>query len=479
MQMEKLNYAFDYISKHYIEDVALDPLVEEAIKAVLERLDPHSSYLTREEMMTMLETIDGEFSGIGSTVIIHNDTLIITRVTRGSPAERAELRRNDRVLSVDGHPIVGLDRKSAVELLRGAKGSIARLEVLRRGEALSVDIKRDEVARRSIGKAHIFNDGVAYIPIHNFSKSTVDEFQEAVNELGRFHSMVIDLRGNIGGLLESAVRFSELFLRRGEVILSVENREKTTNYLSSQKGKYCDTPLVVLIDEATASASEIFVGAMQDQDRAVIVGRRSYGKGLIQKLIKFRDESGAKITIARYRTPSGRVIQRPYRMGERKEYDTDTERYNHPDSMRLDTLPRYTTLKSGREVYGGGGIMPDIYIPADTAAKHDDITAREIEEIMIKLFDHTPIEELRAQYPTFADFVQEYNIDEHGHRSIVATFGNITEEGVERIMARLADELYDMGYYYYILYGSHKDKALLKALEVLSSQEATAAILGH
>ena len=316
-QLEKLNQAFHYTNNNYVDNIDLEPLVAEAIDAALKELDPHSSYMTRDEFMAMSQGIQGEFSGIGINFITLRDTIIVTRTLEDSPSERAGLKKNDRILSVNNTPLVGIKRSEAVEALRGKKGSTATLSILRNGEIITKDVIRDDIPTNAIDIAFMLEGDIAYIHVDSFlSKSTTEEFCNAISRLNtKPNGIIIDLRGNVGGLLPSAIQFAELFLTRGDLIVTVEGRKNTTTYQASKSGKYADMPIAVLIDEETASASEIVAGTLQDHDRATIIGRRSFGKGLVQRLIKFKDESGMKITIARYKTPSGRVIQRPYTNG--------------------------------------------------------------------------------------------------------------------------------------------------------------------
>ena len=490
-QLEKLNYTYNYLKNNYIEDIDLAPLVEEAIKATLSELDPHSSYLTREDMQQMLTSIDGEFSGIGSNVAIHNDTLIITRVLSASPSEAAGLRKNDRILSVNDSTLIGLDRKSAVNLLRGPKGSTATLRLKRQGELINIDVQRGDIPTRSVEVAYMLNDSVAYVRVDSFlSRSTADEFVEAVAPLKDMKAIIVDLRGNSGGLLTAAVRLSELFLKRGDPIVSTEGRKGTSSYQSSKNGRYSDIPMVVLIDEHTASASEIFAGAVQDLDRAVVVGRRSFGKGLIQKLVKFKDDTGAKITIARYKTPSGRIIQRPYRMGATEEYNANKERYTLPDTAALNTLPRFTTVRSQRTVYGGGGITPDVYVAADSLPMNPFtrtlVRGKIAQSVIVELFDRIPIDRFTECYPTLDDYIARFNLDDRSkelmlslaqsHDSMVLNDDKGIDESIKIIEAQIAEEVYGEGSYYYI-YGRTRDRILKQALDIVSSPATLTSIL--
>lgn len=486
LQLEKLNQALQYINNNYVDEIDLEPLVAEAIDAVLKELDPHSSYMTREEFKEMHEGIKGEFSGIGSNIITLRDTVIVTRTVEGSPSERAGLKKNDRILSVNDTSLVGVKHAEAVELLRGVKGSIATLSVMRNGEIITIDVKRDDVPTSAISAAFMLEGDIAYIRVDSFlSKTTTEEFCDAIKSLKSTpKAIIVDLRGNIGGLLTSAIHFSELFLKRGESIVTVESRKSATAYQASKNGEYADTPIVVLIDERTASASEIVAGALQDHDRATIIGRRSFGKGLVQRLVKLKDDSGMKVTIARYKTPSGRIIQRPYTNGERDEYNADKERYQRRDTTEIPDSLTFTTLKLKRRVYGGGGISPDIYIEADTThlPKHTQVMLKKKihQAVIVDYFDRVSTEEFIKLYPTLREFDERFCLDDASidllNRLVGAAYPSALNdtEGVVRsleiVKAQIAEELYERGSYFE-LYGAKYDVILHKAIEVIQAQQ--------
>ena len=479
LQLEKLSQAFHYINNNYVDDVDLEPLVAEAIDAALKELDPHSSYMPRDEFMAMNQGIQGEFSGIGINFITLRDTIIVTRTLEGSPSQRAGLKKNDRILSVNDTPLVGIKRSEAVEALRGTKGSTATLAILHNGEIISKDVIRDDIPTNAIDIAFMLEGDIAYVHVDSFlSKSTTEEFCNAINGLdAKPNGIIIDLRGNVGGLLPSAIQFAELFLTRGDLIVTVESRKSTTTYQASKSGIYANLPIVVLVDEETASASEIVAGALQDHDRATIIGRRSFGKGLVQRLVKFKDESGMKITIARYKTPSGRIIQRPYTNGEHEEYHADKERYQRRDTTNIPDSLIYTTLKLKRKVYGGGGISPDIYIERDTTPLHPHtaiVRSKNIaNEVVVDYFDRVSVDEFMEHYPTLNDFRERFELDDTSTELMTRlveaadpTAVNDTEgktQSMQIIEAQIADELYSRGSYY-MLYGSKRDSVLSAAI---------------
>lgn len=484
-QLEKLNQAFQYIRNNYVDDIDLEPLVEEAIDAALKELDPHSSYLSREEYMYMHEGMNGEFTGIGVSLGALHDTIIITRIIEGAPSERAGLKKNDRILSINGSSLVGIKRNEVAMLLRGKRGSIASLSILRNGEIIPIDVERGDIPTKAISAVFTttINGGynIAYLRIDSFlSKTTTEEFSNAIKQLDTEpDGMIIDLRGNTGGLLPSAVQFSELFLKRGETIVTIESRKSTTTYQASKNGQYANTPVILLIDEETASASEIVAGALQDHDRAVIVGRRSFGKGLVQRIVKFKDGAGMKLTIARYKTPSGRAIQRPYRYGARQEYIADTERFTPIDTASIPDSLIFRTLRKGRKVYGGGGISPDIYIAEDSTPQHIFIHILVefgvAHQVIANLLDRVPVDEFMRNYPTFDKYEQEFELDA---QSVELMMRLVTEieptatddlngiaESKSIIRAQLAEDLYGVGSYYK-LYGKERDKVFIRAHEI-------------
>ena len=484
-QLEKLSQAFHYLNSNYVEDIDLEPLVAEAIGAALKELDPHSEYMTRDKFMTINEGIKGEFSGIGTNIITLRDTVIITRILEGSPSQRAGLKKNDRILSVNNTSLVGVSRNEAVEILRGAKNSSATLSILRNGEIITKEVKHNDIPTNAISAAFMHDGNIAYVRVESFlSKTTTDEFCVAIKNLDvKPNAIILDLRGNIGGLLPSAIQFSELFLKHGDHIVTVESRKNTTTYQASKDGKYADMPIAVLIDEDTASASEIVAGALQDHDRAPIIGRRSYGKGLVQRLVKFKDESGMRVTIARYKTPSGRIIQRPYINGEREEYNTNTERYHRRDTTTIPDSLIYTTLNLKRKVYGGGGISPDVYIDADTTTLHPftkvALEHNIIEQVIVDIFDRMSIDEFKREYLTPKEYGQKFALDA---KSIALTKRLVEmidheaandsdglSETLAIITAQIAEEVFGEGLYYK-LYGCTRDKAYICALEIIEDK---------
>lgn len=480
-QIQKLNLVYQHIRNHYVDDVSLEPLVDEAIKATLKELDPHSTYLTKEQMTNLRTRIRGEYAGIGIKYIMHHDTIVVRSVTERSPAERAKIKINDRIIAIDGKSIVGLTTDSIATLFRGAKNTNAMLSIARRSESkpLDINISRDIIESSAISSAFRIGN-VGYISSSAFSKPLAQEFYKAYKKLGGISCLIIDLRDNGGGAITAAIDLTGIFLKKGDVIVSTEGRTNSIVYDKKKDGAILDLPIVVMINENSASASEIFAGAIQDHDRGVVVGRTSFGKGLVQKVIDLKDGSGVCLTTDRYKTPSGRIIQRPYTMGKGEEYQADSMRFVHPDSIAHDPKLMFTTLKRGRKVYGGGGITPDIY----TEDKTLEISKKLIELYSKAIFEHTTIEiwdrvllnNLHKQYPTADDFAANFvvnsDIMELFYMSSDSAESDFTAIDIEfistMIKATMAEQLYGEWARYYI-YCQEYDSTLQRALEIATT----------
>ena len=373
----RLNNLLHIIDDQYVDKVDIDSLVEKAIPQILAELDPHSVYLSADEVEMGSDDLKGSFSGVGIEFVIREDTIHVQSVVKNGPAERAGILAGDKIVSIDDKTFVGktVTNQEAMRRLKGKKGTKVKIGIQRYGHnaPLSFTVTRGEIPQKSISAAYMLDKETGYIRIKNFGENTYPEMLIALSTLANegFGNLVIDLRDNTGGYLNSAVQIINEFLPKNKLIVYTQGRKAPRqDYRSDGYGTYQDIPLVILINEASASASEIFAGAMQDNDRATIIGRRSFGKGLVQQQIEFPDHSMIRLTIARYYTPSGRCIQKPYATGDNQEYEQDIiTRYQHGEFFSQDSIkhtgPEYhTTL--GRTVYGGGGITPDIFIPEDT-----------------------------------------------------------------------------------------------------------------
>lgn len=368
----KLNLILQEVQKNYVDTIDMKAMTDAAISAALAELDPHSVYLPPVELTESETELSGNFEGIGITFNVPNDTAIVLSAIPGGPSEKAGLMQGDRIIKVDEKVIAGkkTPQDSMIKLMKGPAGTKVKITVRRDGTEIPFDITRDKIPVHCVDAAFMIDETTGYIKLSKFTRTTYKEFKEASSKLldaGMEH-LIFDLRDNTGGYFDQALRLSNEFLQRGDKVVYMEGRERPRqDFDADGRGALKDVRLSVLIDEGSASSSEIFAGAIQDNDRGVIVGRRSFGKGLVQEPINFTDGSGIRLTVSRFYTPSGRCIQKPYD----KDYAYDIyERYAHgemtsADSMKVDTTAVYYTVK-GRRVYGGGGIIPDVFVPMDT-----------------------------------------------------------------------------------------------------------------
>jgi len=373
----RLNNLLHIIDDQYVDNVNIDSLVDKAIPQILSDLDPHSVYITAKDMQAANDELKGSFSGVGIEFNIREDTLHVQNVIKNAPAERAGLLAGDKVVTIDGKPFVGkiVTNDEAMRRLKGPKDTKVRIGVLRYGhkKPLEFTVTRGDIPQKSITATYMLDDDTGYIRVKNFGERTYPDMLIALAKLSQegCKNLVIDLRDNTGGFLQSAVQMANEFLPKNKLIVYTQGRKsQRQDYVSDGKGSYQRMPLVVLINEGSASSSEIFAGAMQDNDRATVIGRRSFGKGLVQQQMGFTDGSLIRLTIARYYTPSGRCIQKPYTTGDAADYEQDIySRYQHGEFFSQDSIkhtgPAYHT-GIGRLVYGGGGITPDIFVGEDT-----------------------------------------------------------------------------------------------------------------
>jgi carboxyl-terminal processing protease len=373
----KLNDLLHIVDDQYVDTVNVNDLVEKAMPTILSELDPHSVYISQKDVQQANDDLKGSFFGVGIEFTIRKDTIHVQNVISNGPSERAGLLAGDKIVEIDGEPFVGkkVTNEEAMHRLKGDKDTKVQIGVVRGKEKTvrQYTVTRGEIPMKSVTASYMLDDHTGYIKIKNFGDKTYPELLIALARLGQedFENLVIDLRGNTGGYLGSAVQMANEFLSRGKLIVYTEGRRsQRQEYRSDGRGSYQRLPLVVLIDEASASASEIFAGAIQDNDRGTIIGRRSFGKGLVQQPISLHDGSMIRLTIARYYSPSGRCIQKPYTSGADRNYEEDLlNRYQHGEFFTGDSIkhegPEYHT-SNGRVVYGGGGITPDIFVGEDT-----------------------------------------------------------------------------------------------------------------
>lgn len=373
----RINNLLHIIDDQYVDAVNIDSLVDKAIPQILADLDPHSVYISARDVQQVNDDLKGSFSGVGIEFVIREDTIHIQGVIKNGPAEQAGILAGDKIVSVDGKPFVGKEvtNEEAMHRLKGPKDTKVKIGIIRYGHkgVKNFTITRGDIPQKSISAVYMLDENTGYIKIKNFGENTYPELLISLAQLSQegFNNLVIDLRDNTGGYLQSAVQIANEFLPKNKLIVYTQGRKSPReDYKSDGRGSYQNIPLVVLINESSASASEIFAGAMQDNDRATIIGRRSFGKGLVQKPIEFPDKSVVRLTVARYYTPSGRCIQKPYSTGNDKTYEDDiVSRYKHGEFFSQDSIkhtgPAYHT-SLGRTVYGGGGITPDIFVPEDT-----------------------------------------------------------------------------------------------------------------
>jgi carboxyl-terminal processing protease len=487
---DKIGQVLDLIDRQYVDSVEKNALVDEVLQDILQRLDPHSYYITAAELQAAQEPLEGSFDGIGVEFAVQRDTVVVITTVEGGPSEALGIRAGDRILSADGKAMAGvkITNDEVMRTLRGPKGSEVKVQLQRSGKApFDVTIKRGKVPINSVAVALISEDGTGYIKLVRFAKNTHEEFLKAADELRNkgMKRMVLDLRGNGGGYLTAAIDLADEFLGDGKTIVYTQGRNTPRrDVTASRSGRFEDIPLAVLIDEGSASASEIVAGAIQDHDRGTIIGRRSFGKGLVQEHVDLPDHSAVRLTTARYYTPSGRSIQRPY--GEGISYEEDIEdRYIHgelvsADSMRIDSSQVFTTT-GGRKVYGGGGIMPDIFVPADTAEGSHYLTELFFSGVLNQFaFDVADRERERLMaYGSPSSFAQRYQVTE----GLLRQLGDLArKEGIEehpgdvqrsrrqlatRIKAGIARNLWgNTGFYGIML---ETDSVYLKALEQLGS----------
>lgn len=421
---QKLRLAAALIQNYYVEEVNNDTLVEEAIRGMLSTLDPHSAYSTPAETEELNQPLEGKFSGIGIQFNLLEDTVYVIQTTAGGPSEKVGIRPGDRIISANDTVIAGkkLVNSDILKTLRGPKGSVVDLKVKRSGEPELIDftVIRDDIPLYSVDASYLVNDSTGIISVSRFAESTAREVAVATDSLAHLgmKHLILDLSSNGGGYLGSAVDLASIFLENGSPVVYTQGlHTRPTHFDVEPSWKAPVDRLVIMVDQYSASASEILSGAIQENDRGLIVGRRTFGKGLVQRPFPFPDGSMIRLTVSRYYTPSGRCIQKPYEKGKGEEYLLDMlNRYNsgelwHADSIHLDKSQPYYTLKNRRVVYGGGGIMPDVFVPADTSrysTYYRDLVAKGVMMKYAVNFIENNRQQLLKQYPTEEAFANNY-----------------------------------------------------------------------
>lgn len=491
----KLNGLLRIINDQYVDTVNIGELIEDAMPQILGELDPHSSYIPAKDLQTVNDDLRGSFSGIGVQFTIQQDTIHINSVIPGGPSEKVGIMAGDRIVEIDDSAFVGkiVTNSESMKRLKGPKGSEVKLGIWRQGEKEILDftIVRGDIPVKSIDAAYMLNDKFGYLKIEKFAETT---YPEMLIALARLHQeqcegLVIDLRGNTGGYMGPAIQMINEFLPKGKLIVYTEGRKfPRENYPSNGTGSCQEMPLVILIDEGSASSSEIFAGAIQDNDRGTLIGRRSFGKGLVQQPIEFNDGSAIRLTIARYHTPSGRCIQKPYNKGKDADYEWDiVTRYEHGEFFSEDSIKQdksqifYTSI--GRPVYGGGGIMPDIFVPQDTTGVTSYLTMALNRGLTIQFaFQYTDKNRQKLQEYDNADDLLNYL----KKQNILEQFARFAEsKGLKRrnLLMYKSKALFEKNLYGNIIYNmldmedymkflNKTDKVVLKALEVLEAGES-------
>ena len=496
--LRKLNYAEQVITNLYVDEVDETKLVEDAIRGMLEKLDPHSSYTNPQETKQMTEPLNGSFEGIGVQFNMVEDTLLIIQPVTKGPSEKVGILAGDRIVHVNDTAIAGvkMSKEEIMRRLRGPKGTTVKLGIRRHGigEELVFMVKRDKIPVHSIDATYMIKPGIGYIRIGNFSATTYKEFLESMEKLKSqgMRDLILDLQENGGGYLQAAADLAGEFLNRGDMIVYTEGRRvPRRDYTAPRDGSFLDGRVVVLIDQFTASAAEIVTGAIQDHDRGLVVGRRSYGKGLVQRPVELPDGSMIRLTIAHYYTPSGRCIQKPYEKGNKKSYDEDlmnrlkAGELTNADSIHFADSLKYYTLKQHRIVYGGGGIMPDYFVPLDTTKYtryHRELAAKSIILQQNLRYVDSKRKELKKRYPDFATFKTSFEVPQslvdqiikEGEKQNIKPKDDAERQQTlpylrQQLKALIARDLWDMSEYFSVF--NDTNDMVKRALELLTDKK--------
>lgn len=478
-QQQKLLMVENIVNNLYVDNVDEEKIVENAVRGILENLDPHSSYSTKEETTSSQETMQGSFSGIGIQFNMQKDTLYVVQTIAGGPSEKVGILPGDRFIAVDDSIIAGRKLKNTdiMKRLRGPKGTKVNIKVKRgsNAELLEFRITRDDIPLNSIDAVYMADGKTGYIRLSRFAATSYKEFKDAITKLKKqgMQQLILDLTDNGGGYMQIAAQIANEMLNRGNLIVYTQGRKSPRQNLKADgSGTFRTQKVVVMINQFSASASEILSGAVQDWDRGVVVGRRSFGKGLVQREFLLPDSSSFRLTIARYYTPSGRNIQKPYVKGDREDYDKDIiDRYNHGELQSADSIHfadslKHTTLRLHRTVYGGGGIMPDVFVPLDTT-QYTDYHRRLVAKGIIPQFALRYVDknraDLKAQYPDAQKFIKEFTVTDEMLNNLVdagkaekvdfdkSQFAKSKEMLRTFVKAAIANDLFSTGAYFQIV----------------------------
>lgn len=500
--LQKLSTLYYLIDNFYVDTANIEKLTEDAIVAILKELDPHSAYISKKDVQKANEPLEGSFEGIGVTFQIFQDTILVISPVPGGPSDKVGILAGDKIVKIDGEDAFGkkVDNEYVAKHLRGEKGLKVTLGIKRGNsdEIVDFEVIRDKIPLNSISASFMIDKSIGYIKLDRFAKTSMDEFDDAMTKLKskKMKSLILDLRGNSGGYLAVAAELSNQFLKNGMMIVFTEGDKSPKQVFNTDhNGQFSDGKLVILIDEGSASASEIVSGAVQDWDRGVLIGRRSFGKGLVQRPFNIADGSVVRLTTARYYTPTGRCIQRSYEKGSEDYLEEMTKRmkhgeFYHADSIQFPDSLKYSTLISGRTVYGGGGIMPDIFMPVDTTYStklYTDLIRKGILNRYTLEYVMGHRSEILSQYVDF----DTYNADFEVTESMIEDFKNFAEkEGVTwneeqflrsepliklQIKALIARNEWDMEKYYQVVLQG--DKVVNKAVEILNDHDQYRGIL--
>lgn len=478
-QQQKLLMVENIVNNLYVDNVDEEKIVENAVRGILENLDPHSSYSTKEETTSSQETMQGSFSGIGIQFNMQKDTLYVVQTIAGGPSEKVGILPGDRFIAVDDSIIAGRKLKNTdiMKRLRGPKGTKVNIKVKRgsNAELLEFRITRDDIPLNSIDAVYMADGKTGYIRLSRFAATSYKEFKDAITKLKKqgMQQLILDLTDNGGGYMQIAAQIANEMLNRGNLIVYTQGRKSPRQNLNADgSGTFRTQKVVVMINQFSASASEILSGAIQDWDRGVVVGRRSFGKGLVQREFLLPDSSSFRLTIARYYTPSGRNIQKPYVKGDREDYDKDIiDRYNHGELQSADSIHfadslKHTTLRLHRTVYGGGGIMPDVFVPLDTT-QYTDYHRRLVAKGIIPQFALRYVDknraDLKTQYPDAQKFIKEFTVTDEMLNNLVdagkaekvdfdkSQFAKSKEMLRTFVKAAIANDLFSTGAYFQIV----------------------------